>query len=68
MSSEDLNKNLLYRDFLGGSVVKTLRFHCRGYGFHPWSGELRSQMLRGTAKKKKIPPAPRTKNLLYQTP
>ena len=26
------------RDFPGGPVVKTLHFHCRGYGFDPWSG------------------------------
>ena len=25
-------------NFLGGSVVKTLRFHCRGHGFDPWAG------------------------------
>ena len=24
-------------NFLGGLVVKTLFFHCRGHGFHPWS-------------------------------
>ena len=23
-------------DFPGGPVVKTLSFHCRGDGFHPW--------------------------------
>ena len=26
------------RDFLGGPVVKTLGFHCRGHGFSPWLG------------------------------
>ena len=26
------------RDFLGGPVVKTLRFRCRGHGFDPWFG------------------------------
>ena len=25
-------------DFPGGPVVKTPRFHCRGCGFDPWSG------------------------------
>ena len=25
-------------DFLGGPVVKTLHFHRRRHGFHPWSG------------------------------
>ena len=26
------------RNFLGGPVVKTLCFHCRGYRFDPWLG------------------------------
>ena len=26
------------RDFPGGPVVKTSRFHCRGHGLDPWSG------------------------------
>ena len=26
------------RDFPGTPVVKTPRFHCRGHGFDPWSG------------------------------
>ena len=38
------------RDFPGGPVVKTPRFHCRGHGFSP-CGELRSHMPCGTAKK-----------------
>ena len=25
-------------DFPGGLVVRTPRFHCRGRGFDPWSG------------------------------
>ena len=25
-------------DFPGDPVVKTPRFHCRGHGFDPWSG------------------------------
>ena len=33
-------------------MVKTPRFHCREHGFHSWSGELRSHMPRGVAKKK----------------
>ena len=37
-------------DFPGRQVVKTLCFHCRGCGFDPWSGELRSRNLRGVAK------------------
>ena len=28
----------LVRDVPGGPVVKTLRFHCRGRGLDPWSG------------------------------
>ena len=28
----------LPRDFPGGPVVRTPCFHCRGHGFHPWSG------------------------------
>ena len=28
----------LYGEFLSNPVVKTLRFHCRGYGLDPWSG------------------------------
>ena len=26
------------RDFAGGPVVRTLRSHCQGSGFNPWSG------------------------------
>ena len=26
------------RDFPGCPVVRTPNFHCRGHGFHPWSG------------------------------
>ena len=29
-------KNLLH--FLGGPMVKTLRFHCRGHRFNTWLG------------------------------
>ena len=25
------------RDFRSSPAVKTLRFHCRGHGFDPWS-------------------------------
>ena len=32
-----LKVNLL-REFPGDPVVRTLRFHCRGQGFDPWSG------------------------------
>ena len=38
------------REFPGGPVVRTPRFHGRGNGFYPWSG---SRMLCGVAKKKK---------------
>ena len=27
-----------YQEFPGGPVVRTPRFHCRGPGFDPWSG------------------------------
>ena len=30
-------KNPVVREFPGGPVVRTLRFHCRGPGFDPWS-------------------------------
>ena len=30
-------KELRLRDFPGGPVVKTPRFHCKGSGFDPWS-------------------------------
>ena len=26
------------RELPGSPVVKTLRFHCQGHGFNPWSG------------------------------
>ena len=28
----------LMGEFPGGPVVRTPRFHCRGHGFDPWSG------------------------------
>ena len=34
-------------------MVKTLCFHYRGHGFHPWPGELRSHMPCCIVKKKK---------------
>ena len=42
-------KDLYSGDFPGGSVVKTLCFHCRGHGFDPWWGDLK--ILCGIAKK-----------------
>ena len=41
------------RDFPGSPEVKTPRFHWRGRGFNPWSGELRSHMPEGRGQKKK---------------
>ena len=39
----------------GGLMVKTVCFYCRGHGFDPWgTKKLRSCMLHGVAKKKKI--------------
>ena len=32
-------------------MVKAPCFHCRGHGFNPWSGNLRSCMLLGEEKK-----------------
>ena len=43
-----------FGDFPGGPAVKTLCFHCRGHGFHPWWSlvrELRSCILCCVAKK-----------------
>ena len=37
-STDDQIKKMWYREFPGSQVVKTLRFHCRGYGFDPWLG------------------------------
>ena len=39
------------QDFPGGPVVKTPHFPCRGQGFDPRSGNLRSRMPQGVAKK-----------------
>ena len=33
-----------HRDFPGSPVVKTLHFQCKGHGFDPFFGELRSHM------------------------
>ena len=33
-----LQKIVCSEDFPGSPVVKTPRFHCRGHGFDPWSG------------------------------
>ena len=46
-------------DFPGGPVVRTPRFQCKGRGFNTWSGELRSHMPHGMAKKKKKKLLPR---------
>ena len=34
---KDNSKNVL--DLLSGPVVKIPHFHCRGYGFNPWSAK-----------------------------
>ena len=31
-------RNKYLRGHLGGPVVRTLLFHCKGHGFYPWSG------------------------------
>ena len=43
------------REFPGGPVVRTLRFHCQRHGFNPWSGnqDPTSHKLQGVAEKKK---------------
>ena len=46
-----VNIKMPHRDFPGGPVVSTLCFHCRGHGFDPCLGNLRSCKLHGTAKK-----------------
>ena len=46
-------KEFRQRDFPGGLVVNTPGFHCRGYGFHPWSEKLRPHMLCGAKNKNK---------------
>ena len=52
MPGEPLVSNSsLSLDFLGGPVVKTPRFHCRGHRFDPWLRKF--DMLHGATKKKK---------------
>ena len=34
----NLKKRL--QDFIGGPVVKILRFHYKGHGFNPWLGKV----------------------------
>ena len=46
-------RNILLKDFTGSPVVKTLCFHCRGYGFHPWLGTKIPYASRHSQKKKK---------------
>lgn len=48
-----INSNQNWKDFLGGPMVRTLHVYCKGYGFHPWSENLRSHMLDGAAKRGK---------------
>ena len=38
-------KMVIFGDFPGRPVVKTLRFHYRGHGFDPWSGGKKSQFF-----------------------
>ena len=35
-----ISSEMSFRGFPGGPVVRTLRFHCRGHGFKPWSGKI----------------------------
>ena len=36
--SEEQTQEVTCREFPGGPVVRTPRFHCRGPGLDPWSG------------------------------
>ena len=48
-------KNRKIRDFPGGPVVKTLRFHCRGTGLIPGQGtKIPHATWCGPKKKKKL--------------
>ena len=58
LDAGDIEKDLkkkkkISRDFLGGPVVRTLHFHCRGQRVQSLVGELRVYMLPGSTKKKK---------------
>ena len=53
VEQEKVNKGRYVREFPGGPVVRTPRFHCRGLRFHPWFGELRPHKLCGVAKREK---------------
>ena len=43
--------NNALQDFPGSPVVKTLRFHCRGHGFDPWSVQERKKGRKEGRKK-----------------
>ena len=49
--------NIIYKtdlgDFPGGPVIKTPHFHCRGPGFHPWSGNQNPTYHMAQQRKKK---------------
>ena len=47
-----------YMDFPGGPAVETLRFHCRGPRFEPWSGTKIPQATRHNQKRKNLPRDP----------
>ena len=42
--------NMYLSEFAGSQGLKTPCFRCRGHGFDPWWGKLRSHMLHGAAK------------------
>jgi len=58
------------RDFLGGPVVKTLCFHCRGRGFHLWLGKIPHAAWHGQKKKERGFPRhlPPTQTPLFTVP
>ena len=48
-----MNNIQLARKFLGGPVVKTARFHCRGHRFEPWYGNQDPECCKAQTNKNK---------------
>ena len=46
-----MNPETHMRDLPGGTVVKTLPFHCRGQGFNPWLGNKKKKTQKTNRKK-----------------
>ena len=47
-----MNPETHMRDLPGGTVVKTLPFHCRGQGFNPWLGNKKKKNPKNKQKKR----------------